>query len=100
MPRRGGGARRAASHVTRGATARPAALAEAGGGQKRAPRLSPGGKNGRKRRAELGGVYGAPRVARTAADIIGVPAKPGGHECGGRSRGPVARGKWLTASVT
>jgi hypothetical protein len=84
----------------REATARAAALAAAGGGRKLATRLSPGEKNGRKRMAEVGAVYDATAVTRTAADIIGRPGTPGSGEGGRRNRGPVARGKWLTASVT
>ena len=81
----------------------PAALREAtrtaGAGRrnKLATRLSPGEKNGRKRMAELGCVYDATPVPRTGSDII---AGPGRRPDPKRSRGPVASGKWLTASVT
>jgi hypothetical protein len=59
---------------------------------KLATRLSPGEKLGRKRMAEVGGVYDAAPVARTPDGIItsgGARPQPG----------PVASGKWLTASV-
>ena len=81
----------------------PSALREvtraAGAGRKNklATRLSPGEKNGRKRMAELGCVYDATPVPRTAGDII---ARSGRRPDPKRSRGPVAEGKWLTASVT
>lgn len=55
-------------------------------------RLSPGEKRGRKRMAELAVVYDAVPVPRAPAEII-----TGGG--GRRRRGPVAQGKWLTASV-
>jgi hypothetical protein len=60
-----------------------------------ATRLSPGEKNGRKRMAELAGVYDAAPVPRTPRDVIGRPGRRSD-----RARGPVATGKWLTASVT
>jgi hypothetical protein len=75
----------------REATAKAAATAT----RKLATRLSPGEKNGRKRMAELACVYDAAPAPRTPADVIGKPGR-GGE----RARGPVATGKWLTASVT
>jgi hypothetical protein len=58
-------------------------------------RLSKGEKRNRKRMAEVGCVYDATPVARTPADIL--PAADQQHPAG--STGPVARGKWLLASV-
>ena len=68
--------------------------------------MSPGEKHGRKRMAEIGAVYDAVGVPRTATDVIAPPGR--GPNGGGedqerdpqRGRGPVATGKWLTASVT
>jgi hypothetical protein len=86
----------------KGIQMRPEALREAtrtasaGRQHKLATRLSPGEKTGRKRMAELGCVYDATPVPRTPADII---AGPGTRKNPTR-RGPVAGGKWLTASVT
>jgi hypothetical protein len=88
----------------RPATAKAAAAAET----KLATRLSPGEKNGRKRMAELACVYDAVPVPRTPQDVISTPAqkrrkkraqaaKPKGRH---KPREPLARGKWLTASVT
>ena len=77
---------------------RPAtAKAAAAGRQKLATRLSPGEKHGRKRMAELACVYDAAPAPRTAEDII---TPSGGEKKAGRSPGPKAAGKWLTASVT
>ena len=73
----------------RDATAKAAARTD----RKLKTRLSPGEKRGRKRMAELAVVYDAVPVPRTPAEII-----TGGGE-GRRRRGPVAQGKWLTASV-
>jgi len=75
---------------------RPPTAAAAAGAKKKLPtRLSRGEKANRKRMAEVGAVYDATPVARTSADIL-----PQGDE---QSRnvtvGPVAKGKWLTASV-
>lgn len=87
----------------KGIPMRPEALREttgkaaAGSRHKLATRLSPGEKTGRKRMAELGCVYDATPVPRTPADII---AGPDGRSDPKRRRGPVAEGKWLTASVT
>jgi hypothetical protein len=77
---------------------RPAtAKAAASAGNKLATRLSPGEKRGRKRMAELAGVYDCEPVPRAPGDIIAAPGedKPAAHP--GR---PKAAGKWLTASVT
>jgi hypothetical protein len=77
------------------------AKAAAAGARKLATRLSPGDKRGRKRMAELCAVYDAAPQPRTPADII---TPPGGATAAGeateRKRGPAARGKWLTASIT
>jgi len=87
----------------KGIPMRPEALRETTGKaaasskHKLATRLSPGEKTGRKRMAELGCVYDATPVPRTPADII---ARPGSRADPKRRRGPVAEGKWLTASVT
>ena len=59
-------------------------------------RLSKGEKRNRKRIAEVGAVYDATPVPRTTADVL--PAADG--ERAAASSGPVANGKWLTASVT
>ena len=86
------------------ATAKAAAAAEG----KLAARLSPGEKNGRKRKAGLAYVYDAAPVPRTPEDVVGTPAqkrrekkaqaaKPKGR---GKLREPQAPGEWLTASVT
>src|SRR5512135_1011484 len=88
----------------RPATAKAAAAAEG----KLATRLSPGEKHGRKRMAELACVYDAVPVPRTPEDIISTPAqkrrkkkaRAGKAKGRGKPRGPQARGKWLTASVT
>jgi hypothetical protein len=58
-------------------------------------RLSKGEKRNRKRMAEVGAVYDATPVPRTPADIL--PAADQQRPAG--STGPVARGKWLIASV-
>jgi len=62
-------------------------------GQKLRTRLSPGEKRGRRRMAELAVVYDAVPVPRTPAEII-----TGGDDSR-RRRGPIAQGRWLTASV-
>jgi hypothetical protein len=71
-------------------TAKQAAQAQT----KLATRLSRGEKRGRKRMAEVGTVYQATPVPRTPEQVItlGTGQVP--------RRGPVARNKWLTASVT
>jgi hypothetical protein len=76
---------------------RPAtAKAAADGTTKLKTRLSKGEKRNRKRLAEVGAVYDATPVARTAADVM--PATE--TERDAATGGPVAIGKWLTASVT
>jgi hypothetical protein len=59
------------------------------------PGLSGGYRPGRKRMAEVGAVYDATPVIRTPADILADPDHPGE-----RVEGPLARNKWLTASIT
>src|SRR5512144_1643629 len=59
-------------------------------------RLSKGEKRNRKRMAEVGTVYDATPVSRTAADVM--PANE--TERDAAIAGPVDTGKWLTASVT
>ena len=59
-------------------------------------RLSKGEKRNRKRIAEVGAVYDATPVARSATDIL--PANE--SERREAKSGPEAKGKWLTASVT
>jgi hypothetical protein len=95
----------------REATARAAATASG----KLSTRLSPGEKAGRKRMAEVGAVHDLTPVPRTVDDIIAAPqpttaaaTRPatGGATDGAtdgarkKTKGPVAKGKWLTASVT
>ena len=88
----------------RPATAKAAAAAEG----KLATRLSPGEKNGRKRMAEVAGVYDAAPVPRAPEEIIGTPAQKrrkkkaqaGKRKRRGKPREPQARNKWLAASVT
>lgn len=79
----------------REATRRNAAKKDAAGGQKLASRLSSGEKRGRKRMAEVAAVYDAHPVARTPLDVI--PATALDRE--DKVKGPVAEGKWVTASV-
>ncbi len=62
---------------------------------KLATRLSKGEKRNRKRMAELGAVYDAGPVSRTAADILPVCDT----ERAAARDGPAAANKWLTASV-
>ncbi len=57
-------------------------------------RLSPGEKRNRKRMAEVGGVYDAAPAPRTSVDVLARPAK--GQQV---APAPVARNKWLVASV-
>jgi hypothetical protein len=59
------------------------------------PRLSGEDHQNRKRMAEIGAVYDAKPAPRTAADIL-TSAAPEGYE---PAPGPVARNKWLTASI-
>jgi hypothetical protein len=75
----------------RPATAKAAALTN----PKLATRLSKGEKRNRKRLAEVGAVYDITPVPRTRTDIL-----PGNDtQRRQASPGPVARNKWLTASV-
>ncbi|HXZ70754.1 MAG TPA: ISKra4 family transposase [Streptosporangiaceae bacterium] len=88
----------------RPATAKAAETAE----NKLATRLSPGEKHGRKRMAEVAGVYDAVPVQRTPEDVISTPAQkrkkrkqqPAKPKKRGKPPEPQARNKWLTASVT
>jgi hypothetical protein len=59
------------------------------------PRLSGEDHVYRKRMAEIGAVYDAKPAPRTAADIL-TSAAPEGYQ---PAPGPVARNKWLTASI-
>jgi hypothetical protein len=75
---------------------RPATAAAAAGASKKLPtRLSRGEKANRKRMAEVGAVYDATPVTRTPADIL----PQGADQSATVTLGPVAKGKWLTASV-
>jgi hypothetical protein len=75
---------------------RPAtAKAAANSNPKLATRLSKGEKRNRKRIAEVAAVYDATPAVRTPTDIL-----PGAEtEAAEVTPGPVARNKWLTASV-
>lgn len=77
-------------------TKRNAAIKAAAGGPKLSTRLTGGEKLGRKRMAEVGAVYDAIPAPRTPADVITVPGTAPPAE---PSVGPVAEGKWLTASI-
>ena len=59
------------------------------------PRLSGEDQQNRRRMAEIGAVYDAKPAPRTPADIL-TSAAPEGHE---PAPGPIARNKWLTASI-
>jgi len=59
------------------------------------PRLSADDRQNRKRMAEIGAVYDAKPAPRTPADIL-VSAAPEGYQ---PEPGPVAKNKWLTASI-
>jgi hypothetical protein len=89
----------------RPATAKALQAAE----NKLATRLSPGEKNGRKRMAEVAGVYDAVPAPRAPEDVISTPAHKrrtmkqqasAGKKQRGKPRKPQAQNKWLTASVT
>jgi hypothetical protein len=86
----------------KGIVMRPEALREptrkaaASGGHKLATRLSKGEKRNRKRMAEVGAVYDATPIVRAPEEII---TRAGGDQPVTRAQGPVARDKWLTASV-
>jgi len=62
---------------------------------KLATRLSKGEKRNRKRMAEVGAVYDAAPAVRTPDDVMA----PSGQDDRPRAPAPVAKGKWLTASV-
>jgi hypothetical protein len=79
------------SEALREATAKAAQAAS----HKLATRLSPGEKHGRKRMAELAGVYDATPAPRAPSDVISRPGQPRTP-----TPSPHARGKWLTASIT
>ncbi|MDP9318402.1 MAG: ISKra4 family transposase [Actinomycetota bacterium] len=88
----------------RAATAAAAATTS----QKLATRLSKGEKRNRKRLAEVGAVYDATPVPRGPTDVLPAatsePAHEPAHDSSGdqasRARkGPIATGKWLTASL-
>jgi hypothetical protein len=85
----------------KGIVMRPEALREATAkaartaGHKLATRLSPGEKHGRKRMAELAGIYDATPSPRAPSDVISRPGQPRTT-----TPGPHARGKWLSASIT
>jgi hypothetical protein len=57
-------------------------------------RLAPGEKKGRKRMAQVGGVYDCRAVPRLPEQVITVPGRSPA-----RVAGPTAKGKWLTASI-
>jgi len=76
-------------------TRRNASAKAAAGGQLLATRLSSGEKLGRKRMAGVGAVYDAVPVPRLVGDVI--PATALDRE--DKTAGPVAEGKWVTASV-
>ena len=59
------------------------------------PRLSDDERHNRKRMAEIGAVYDANPAPRTPADIL-TSAAPEGYQ---PTPGPLAKNKWLTASV-
>jgi len=87
----------------KGIVMRPEALREptrkaaaAGGGHKLGTRLSKGEKRNRKRMAEVGAVYDATPVVRVPEQII---TRSGDDQPVIQVKGPVARDKWLTASV-
>ncbi|WP_394378477.1 ISKra4 family transposase [Saccharopolyspora spinosa] len=61
-------------------------------------RLSKGEKRNRTRMAEVGSVYDITPAARTAADILALTSETTSAE--EITPAPVARNKWLTASVT
>jgi hypothetical protein len=70
------------------------AKAAAGGSSKLDTRLSKGEKRNRKRMAEVASVHDLTPVPRTPTDIL-----PSGGEADEATPGPVAKGKWLMASV-
>ena len=81
---------------------RPAtATAAASATTKLSTRLSKGEKRNRKRLAEVGAVYDADPVVRIPADILarGQDTKQD-TDPGQPAQAPVAKNKWLTASIT
>ncbi len=81
--------------VMRPEALRPATAATAKkAGKKPATRLSKDGKHNRKRMAEVGAVYDATPVRRNLGDFLTDENEPDA------TPGPVAKNKWLTASVT
>lgn len=62
---------------------------------KLATRLSKGEKRNRKRMAEVGVVYDASPAPRTPSDVMAATEEQGAEA----APGPVARNKWVTASV-
>jgi hypothetical protein len=84
----------------KGIVMRPEALREATAkvartaGSKLATRLSPGEKQGRKRMAELAGVYDATPEPRTPSDVISRPGQPRTGKTGPRA----AASGWPSAS--
>jgi len=75
---------------------RPATRRQAAGAStKLKTRLSKGEKRNRKRLAEVGAVYEITPIARTAADVM--PADQAQRDAA--ITAPVAKNKWLTASV-
>ena len=81
----------------RPATAKAAAKRQ----PKLATRVSPGEKRDRKRMAEVGAVYDVTPVVRTPEDIVRIPASPNDTpaETAKPKAAPVARAKWVMASV-
>jgi hypothetical protein len=80
--------------VTRPSDLRPATAAAATS-KKLATRLSKGEKRNLERLAEVGAVYDAAPVPRQATDVMAGSGATGGA----KAPAPVAKGKWLTASV-
>lgn len=80
--------------------AETAKLAAKRGGRPRGVHLSPRDKTGRKRMAELAVVHDAVPAPRAVTDVIDLPGAETPAAGATRRRGPVAVGKWLTASVT
>jgi hypothetical protein len=79
-------------------TKRNARIKAEAGGNKLTTRLTGGEKTGRKPMAEVGAVYDATPAPRTPADVITVPGTAPPTQP--PQAGPVAEGKWLTASIT
>ena len=84
--------------VMRPEALRPAtAKAAASTTTKLSTRLSKGEKRNRKRLAEVGAVYDADPVVRTPADILARGTRTDPEQ---PAQAPVAKNKWLTASIT